>query len=316
MLGRVLEQLQYYGVREVIINLHHHAEQLARWLGDGRQWGMRLHLSHEAEILDTAGGIKRVETLLQGEPFLVCNADVLIDLDLQALWQWHCQRGALVTMVVRPDPAARAYGAVIVDSTQRVLQISGRPAAIQAIGRETIFTGVQVLSPEIFSWIPPACRMSTTADIYPALLAQGQAVYGYWHTGYWLDVGVPTRYLQAHRDVLNGMLGASWRGRLPAGSRIIDQHLSGAADRPYGALLPPVVLGPGVSLAPGAQVGPYTVLGAGCQVGTQAEIRNSVLWERVQVGDGARIYRSILGADVHVAAASVLSQAVHCILPV
>jgi NDP-sugar pyrophosphorylase family protein len=315
MLAHVLEQLGQHGIQEVIINLHHRAEQVRQWLGDGRQWGFRVHLSYEPEILGTAGGIKRVEQLLGEAPFLVLNADVLMNLDLQALWHWHCQQGAMVTMVVRPDPAARAYGAVLVDAAHRVVQINGRPTGVaQTVGHETVFTGMQVISPEVLAWIPPGRSVSTTAEIYPALVAQGEAVHGYGYTGYWMDIGAPGRYLQAHWDLLDGVLGGQWIRQLPPGSQVICQ------DRPlpegtHGVrLMPPVVLGPGVALAPGACVGPYAVVGTGCQIGARAVVCESVLWERVQVAEEARLHRCILGSGVQIPAASVLSTTVRCIL--
>ena len=316
MLGHILAQLQQQGWQEVVINLHHQAEPLAQWLGDGRRWGVRLHLSYEPEILETAGGIKRAEAWLGAAPFLVLNADVLIDLDLRAVWQWHCQRGAMVTMVVRPDPAARAYGAVMVDAASRVVGINGRPSATaETGGQETVFTGVQVLSPEVLAHIPPGRQVSTTADIYPALIAQGAAVYGYLHTGYWMDVGVPARYLQAHWDMLHGALGEQWYSRLPPGSHVIRHGTPPPAVAPGATIMPPVVLGPAVFLAPQACVGPYAVLGAGCQVAARAVVRDSVLWEQVRVAAGARVQQCILGDGVYVEADRVLNQTVQCILP-
>ena len=301
MLAHVLGQLQEQGVTEVIINLHYRASQIRQWLGTGTQWGLRLHLSYEPEILGTAGGIKRVEALLHGASFVVINADVLVDLDLRALWHWHCQRRALVTMVLRPDPAARAYGPVLVDATERVLCINGRPSDIDpGAGQEMVFTGIQVISPEVLQWIAPERHLSTTADIYPALLAQQQAVYGYRHTGYWMDVGVPERYRQAHWDMLNGALGAQWQHQLPSGSQYVWYDGAAHGRDNSVTITPPVLLGRNVALAPGACVGPYAVLGTGCQIGANAVVRESILWDNVRVAPGARLYRSILGAGVHV----------------
>jgi NDP-sugar pyrophosphorylase family protein len=316
MLAHVLEQLRQQDIHEVVINLHHQAAQLGQWLGDGQQWGLRLHLSYEPELLGTAGGIKRAEAWLHDAPFLVLNADVLIDLDLRAVWQWHCQHRAMVTMVVRPDPAAREYGAVIVDAADRVLHINGRPAmTAQAIGQETVFTGIQIVAPEVLARIPLGRSVSTTADVYPALLMQHKAVYGYCHTGYWMDVGVPERYLQAHWDMLDGVLGYQWVRRLPPGGQAVLYSAlplyppSGTGSNIRGTIVPPVVLGPDVVLAPGACVGPYAVLGAGCQVETGAMVRRSILWEHVQVAANAQVYRCILGTSVHVEAASILHNA-------
>src|SRR5215510_8752746 len=169
ILDHILAQLRRYGVRDVIINLHHQAEQLAQWLGDGSRWDVRLVFSFEPEILGTAGALKRVEPLLREAPFLVLNADVLMDVDLHALWHWHCERRALLTMVVRPDPAARAYGPVVVDTADRVRLINGRPPThAPAIGQETIFTGLQVVDPKVLEQIPPGRFIATASEVYPA----------------------------------------------------------------------------------------------------------------------------------------------------
>jgi mannose-1-phosphate guanylyltransferase len=311
MLAHILAQLQEQGVQEVIINLHHQATQIGQWLAQASPGRLRVRLSYEREILGTAGAIKRVEAWLHDAPLVVINADVLIALDLRALWQWHCQRHALVTMVVRRDAAAHTYGPVLVDAADRVRRINHRPRIdVPEAGQDTVFTGVQVISPEVLQYIAPECHLSTTADLYPLLIAQHQAVYGYRYAGYWLDVGTPERYRQAHWDVLNGALGEQWRYRLPPGGQVVWQagtarhHASGAT------LIPPVLMGHGVQLAPGACIGPYAVLGSGCQIGVKAMIRETVLGEGVRVGQEARLYRCILGTGVHVETPGLLSDVV------
>ena len=311
MLDHTLAQLQRYGIRDIIINLHHHAEQLAAWLGDGSRWGVHLSLSFEPEILGTAGALKRVEPWLRDAPFLVLNADVLLDVDLHALEHWHGQRQALVTMVVRPDPAAHSYGAVVLDDDDRVLLINGHPAThAQATGQETIFACVQMVDPQVLTRIPPNRFITTTADVYPALLERQEAVYGYRYTGYWIDIGAPERYLQAHWDLLDGVLGDQWVQRLPVGSRVVLRSDDTRLAAPGVTLIPPVVLGPGVALAPDVHLGPYAVLGAGCQLASGAVVRESILWDRVQVGAGAQVYGCTLASDIHVPAASTLVQVV------
>ena len=308
MLGHLLAQLRCQGVREAVINGHHLADRLAAWLGDGSRWGLRLVFAHEPEILGTAGALKNAAPLLRGAPFLVINADVLADVDLQALWTRHRERGALVTMVVRPDPAARDARPVVIDEWDRVRQINGRPETLDpSPGKEgTIFTGIQIVDPRVLDAIPANQFVSTTADTYPQLLQEGQPVLAHRHDGYWLDVGVPERYLQAHRDLLDGALGTSWRDRLPAGSRVVrgtgEQRMNDAT------LIPPVVLGAGVTLAAGARVGPYTVLGAGCCLGPGAEVRESVLGDHATVGAGAVLRRCIVGSGARVPSGQSLQE--------
>lgn len=300
ILDHILRQLQQARVNEVVINLHHQAEQLIQWLGDGRRWGMRLHLSPEEEILGTAGALKHAADWLQGEPFWLINADVLAHYDFATIWQWHCERDAMVTMVVRPDPAARQYGAVIVDGDDCVCQIAGRPSLeVPASGNETMFVGAQVVSPRVLDWIEPEQFVTTTGDVYPELIAAGERILGYPYGGYWMDVGVPQRYLQAHWDLIGGALGTDWRAALPAGTRVI---LDGddEAVRDGVKIVSPVVIGPGCEISPEAELGPYAVVGAECRVGRGAIVRESVLWDRAEIGEKAVVERSILGSDVQV----------------
>lgn len=296
ILAHLLAQLRRQGVREVVINGHHLADRLAAWLGDGGRWGLRLTFAHEAEILGTAGALKNAKAHLQGAPFLVINADVLVDFDLQSLWSWHRARGALVTMVVRPGLA----GPVTVDEYDRVRQINGRPqrmgAGLDCQGVD--FTGVQIVEPEVLDAIPAGRFVSTTVDTYPLLLQEGRPIFAYRHHGYWLDVGVPERYLRAHWDLLDGLLGAFWEEQLPAGSRILRGT---AAQRVGGAILhPPVVVGAGATLGHGARVGPYAVLGSGCRLGPNAAVSETVLGDGAAVGGGAVLRRCILAPGARV----------------
>ena len=300
MLGRLLTQLRCQGVREVVINGHHLADRLAAWLGDGSRWGLGLAFTHEAEILGTAGAMKNAAPHLQGAPFLVINADVLVQCDLRSLWAWHRAHGALVTMVVRPDPESRDSRPVMIDEHDHVRQINGRPQGTAA-GPEcegAVFTGIQVVEPEVLETIPENRFVSTTAETYPLLLQQGRPVFAYRHHGYWLDVGEPERYLQAHWDLLDGVLGASWEQHLPDGSQVVrgtaEQRADGAT------LAPPVVLGAGSTLGQGARIGPYAVLGAGCRLGPDAVVRESVLGDGSTVGGGAVLRGCILGPGARV----------------
>jgi mannose-1-phosphate guanylyltransferase len=312
MLGHLLTQLRQYHVHEVVINLHHHAEQLRQWIGDGRQWGFeQIHLSYEPDILGTAGAIKQAEAVLRDAPFGVINADVLADVNLEAVWQWHRQRQAVVTMVLRPDPDAHRYGPVVVDSDNRVCHINGQPVSNAHLpGEVMMFTGLQVLSPEIFAHIPSGQYSSTAAEIYPQLIADGASVYGYRHDGYWIDMGVPARYRQAHWDVLDGVFGGTltWA---PEGTHIIRRVEDMPAGWAHVTMTPPVVVGPHVELAANACLGPYAVLGANCHLEAGARVHESVLWDGVRVASNARVDRCILGAGVTVPANQVLSDVVH-----
>ncbi len=309
MLGRLLAQLRQYHVQEVVINLHHQADQIRQWVGDGRQWGFeRVHVSYEPEILGTAGAIKKVEAVLRDAPFWMINADVLTDVDLAAVWQWHRQRRALVTMVLRPDPDAHRYGPVVVDGDSRVCHINGQPETkTHLTGEAMMFTGLQVVSPQIFADIPPAQYISTTMGTYPMLIDRGAAVCGYRHEGYWMDIGVPQRYRQAHWDLLDGVLEGP--PLVPAGTWIIRRTEDIPADLAHVTIIPPVVVGPDVKLTPKTSIGPYVVMGTGCRLEPGAGVRESILWDDVRVGANARVDRCVFATGVVVKENQVVSDA-------
>lgn len=310
MLGHLLTQLRQYHVREVVINLHHHADQLRQWIGDGRQWGFeQIHLSYEPEILGTAGAIKQAEAVLRDAPFCVINADVLSDVDLAAVWQWHGQRQAAVTMVLRPDPEAHRYGPVVVDGDSRVCHINGRPETKAHLSGEVLmFTGIQVLSPEIFADIPSGQCISTAAETYPMLIGKEAGVYGYRHDGYWMDIGVPTRYRQAHWDMLDGVFTSGSRV-YPEGTHMISHVEDTPASWVHATIKPPVVIGPDVELAANACIGPYAVIGPGCRLEAGTRVCESVLWDGVRVEAGTQVERCILGTGVVVPENQMVSDA-------
>lgn len=310
LLEHILRQLQLWPVTEVVINVHHHAEQLQRWLGTGLGWGFPIHLSYEAEILGTAGALKHAALWLKDEPFVVINADVLAHFNLAAIWQAHCEGDAMVTMVLRDDPAARQFGAVMVDADNRIYQISGRPEIVTSLDCEAaMFACAQVVSPRVLDWIEPYQFVMTTSETYPALITAGEAVMAHRYSGYWIDVGIRERYLQAHWDFFDGWMGDAWKQYLPGGTQFILDDRAAAAS--VAQLIPPVVIGPRVDLAPDAMVGPYVVLGSDCHIGSGAVVRHSVLWDGVQVGSEAELIYSVIGADCRVDAASEVTDTLY-----
>jgi len=111
LLEIVLERLHAAGVNEVVINLHHFAKQIEAFLARRGNFGLTVYFSHEAELLDTGGGLKKAARWLAGDPedsFLIHNVDVLSDIDLPALMQAHRASGALATLAAKPRETSRA----------------------------------------------------------------------------------------------------------------------------------------------------------------------------------------------------------------
>jgi NDP-sugar pyrophosphorylase family protein len=179
-----LAVLREAGIREVLINLHHLGGQIRDALGDGSSYGMSIRYSEEHPILDTGGAIKKAESFLRDDTFVVINADTVIELRLEEVVAWHRDRRALATMVLRPDPQAARYGLIEIDPEQRVRRILGRPADARGQLEALMFTGVHVFEPRLFEFMGDG-RFGIIAATYPAMLAAGEPIFGYRFDGYW-----------------------------------------------------------------------------------------------------------------------------------
>lgn len=195
--------LRANGIREVILNVHYLGSMIEEALGDGSRWDMRIAYSHEPELLGTGGGLKAAEWFFERQPFLVMNGDTLIDLDVQALRDFHQAQGGIATLVLRDDPLAMQWGAVESDVQDRLLRINGQGAqeglAAPAV-TSRMFAGVHILHPSILDDAPKGKPFSII-DSYTRALAGGSRLLGFVHAGYWSDIGTVERYTQAQADV-------------------------------------------------------------------------------------------------------------------
>jgi len=115
------------------------------------------------------------------------------------------------------------------------------------------------------------------------------------HRGYWIDIGTPDKYLQAHRDILGGRLRVALAGEpLSGGWAHRDAMVEGVE------MTGPFYIGPGCQLAAGARIGPGAVLTESVRVATGAEIGDSVVWAGTEIGPGARLDGALIGADVRI----------------
>lgn len=212
MIEYALLLLRHYGIREVIINLHHFGEQIERHLGDGKRLGLEISYSEEPELLDTGGGLLKAKPFLEGEAFIAINTDALIDLNLAALIDFHDKMNAAATLVLRPDALADQYGSMDIDASSRICRFLDSKAPIQPSGptRKLMFTGVQILQPKVFDYMGDDARsqkFSTTRQTYPRMLCAGEALYGFCFDGFWQDLGTQERIQRAERSLALGQGG-------------------------------------------------------------------------------------------------------------
>jgi mannose-1-phosphate guanylyltransferase len=209
MIEYALLLLRYYGIREIIINLHHFGEQIEKHLGDGRQLGLELAYSIEPELLGTGGGLLKAKPFLQDGTFIVINTDALIDLNLAELIALHRQVSAAATLVLRPDENADQYGSMDIDVEGRIYRFLEAKAPTSSVGptRKLMFTGVQIFEPKVFRYMDAseaAQKFSTTMQTYPRMLQAGEALYGFCFEGFWQDLGTVERIKRTEERLRTG----------------------------------------------------------------------------------------------------------------
>jgi len=287
LLERTIELLRLANIQDIAVNVHHLPEQIIAHFGDGSKFGVNLHFSREEKIMGTAGGIKAVEGFLGDGTFLVINSDIIVNIDLDRVLAFHRERGSCLTLVVREDDSPKKYDPIEIQQDGRIVHFVGASSKnIPDNTRRVMFTGIQIMEPEIFSRIPEGKFYGTTEDVFPEMIAEGLPVFGYLHKDYWIDMGNREQYLQVHKDALDGKVS------LKTGLLKNSEGLS---------IVPPVIIGEGCCIEPNARIGPHAVLGNGCSVGNNSVVENSVLWDGVMVGSDCTVRRSILGSSVTLA---------------
>ncbi len=190
------------GVRRVVVNLHHMSDKIREYLGNGSRFGLAIDYSVEEVLQDTGGGIRDARKLLGQGTFITLNSDTIIDIDIAEVLAEHRQRRASATLVLREDSRKADFGIIETAHDGRVCTFLGlrAPAAGQAT-EALMYTGLQILEPRVFDFMPERGPFSVTRFTYPRMLEAGEAVYGHKFTGQWLTVGTPKELAEADRKL-------------------------------------------------------------------------------------------------------------------
>lgn len=195
LLQRNVEYLQQYGITNVIVNVHHFADQIIDAVKANNGWGSNITISDESnEVLETGGGLMKAKHLFPaGQKFITCNVDILTDLDLTALIAFHKKQKALISFGVTNRKTSRYF---LFDENNRLCgwqntKTGDEKIVIQKAGLvEKAYSCVVVFDPEIFNLIPFTGKFSLV-DVY-LQLAASHAILGYDHSGdKFVDVGKP-----------------------------------------------------------------------------------------------------------------------------
>jgi NDP-sugar pyrophosphorylase family protein len=208
LLEITIRRLAFFGVREVMVNVHHFADMVVDFLKDNRNFGMRIEISREDPLLDTGGGLKKASWFfLEGgeteQPFLLHNVDVISTIDLGQMLKLHGQNRALATLAVQERTTSRY---LLFDEANQLCGRragSDRPPEIVRTSRESrayAFCGVHVISPRLLPMMSEEGVFSIITS-YLRMAAEGQKIAAFRaDNSYWRDLGKPENIAQATKD--------------------------------------------------------------------------------------------------------------------
>jgi mannose-1-phosphate guanylyltransferase len=217
LLEITLSRLRTFGVREVIVNVHHFPEMVVDYLKTNENFGMRIEVSREDALLDTGGGLKKAayffleDSSRLDEPFILHNVDVLSTIDLGKMVQFHIEHQSLATLAVQERETSRYL--LFDQQLQLCGRLSGHDqqaefvrSSEQLLTQALAFSGIHVISPRIFAMMTEEGTFSIISS-YLQLSAKKETILAFRADEYyWRDLGRPQNVAQAEQDLKNNIV--------------------------------------------------------------------------------------------------------------
>ena len=284
MIEWVVGHLATHGVEEVGLSLGYRPDDFLNAYPDGQIAGIPYRVAVEPNPRGTAGAVRfATDEFGVDDTFLVLNGDVLTDLDITELIEFHRECQAEATIALQPVPDPSRFGVVSTSLDGQVKEFVEKPEAARAPSNN-VNAGTYVLEPSVIERIPGGIEVSIERETFPELARAG-TLYALPSSTYWLDTGTPEQFLEANLDVL-------------LGRRLRRAELSPAHVDPSAEVVDSVI-GIDSRIGAGAHI-QRSVLFRDCQVDAKASVVDSVLADSVYVGEGARLERCVIGCDQRV----------------
>jgi len=295
MMEHIVNLLKQYGFNRICSILYFQPEVITKYFGEGTDFDIQMEYQMATADFGTAGSVKNTEEKLKDEPFIIISGDVLTDFDLSEAIRFHREKKSMATMVLTRVTNPLEYGVVITADDGKIIRFLEKPSWGEVFS-DTINTGIYILEPEIFKYIPAKTEFDFSKNLFPLMLKEGLPLYGYIAEGYWKDIGNLEEYVLAHKNVLNGEVKLQIPGdRLNIIGRDVwvgkNSNISAKVKFKGG-----VIIGQNCVIEDGVDL-ENCVLGDGCVIKKNAKIKGGTLWDGVHVGEDAEIYESVISGN-------------------
>ncbi len=273
LVGYAAEYLARFGCNDVVVNLHHRPESVRRALGDGSRFGVRLQYVEEPEILGTSGALDNARALLIDDTFVVINGKLITDIDLNEALRTHRRTQAIATLILLPNINRERF--TIVETEDGLLKRFGNlpnPAVAVDEPAPLMFTGIQILEPRIFDYIPRGVFSHSVTDVYPQAMAAGEKIAAHVGAGKWFELSTIDRYLAISLRLLRERELRFWAGKgatVSAEAKVDEAILWDNVSIAPGASISRAVIGDDVTISEGEVITDAAVVRASLVTGKE-----------------------------------------------
>lgn len=257
LVGYVAEYVAQYGFKDVVVNLHHQPDSVKKALGDGADYGVNIHYTiEEPEILGTAGALDNARHLLEDDTFLIINGKIITDIDIAAAVETHKKSGALATMVLKENFGREKFTEVEVKNGQ-IKGFGDFPAREQDaadLEPPLMFTGIHILEPRVFEYIPRGVYSDIVPTFYNPAIADGEIIAAHVTQANWFELSTIPRYLDISLAMMHGETVCQGVGcTIADGARVQNSVLWDDVTVEEGAYLHRTIIGDGVKIKAGEE---------------------------------------------------------------
>ncbi|HRU74308.1 MAG TPA: sugar phosphate nucleotidyltransferase, partial [Caldisericia bacterium] len=296
ILHHIIKLLKKNGIKDLIIILYYQPELIKDYFKDGEKFGVNIKYIISDEDLGTCGATALAKDYLKDD-FLVISGDVLTDFNLSEIINFHLKKKSIATITLTRVSNPLQYGIVITNEDGKIVRFLEKPSWGEVFS-DTINTGIYILNPKIFDFVPEKKEFDFSKNLFPLLLKKELPIFGYISSGYWKDIGNVKEYKIAHEDIIKGQVEIEIEGE--RASRI-GSDIWMAEDckiKNIKNLLGTVVLGNNVKIGNSRIFNSF--IGDNVEIEDGVEISDSIIWENTKIKKECKISDSILCKKVFI----------------
>jgi mannose-1-phosphate guanylyltransferase len=299
VMEHIVRLLARHGFEQTIANLHWFPDLIEAHFGDGSALGIKLAYSPEEQLLGTSGGVRKAAGFL-GDSFLVISGDALTDIDLGKMRAFHESHDGVATLATKRVADTTQFGVAITGADGRIQGFQEKPDPAEALS-DLANCGIYMFRSEIFDFFPepgtskaagpgdPPGFADWAMDVFPRLLEGDVPFYSHEIDAYWNDIGNLEELRESTLDALAGAVAVEREGEL------VDGFRSGSPIADEGALVGPVLLGPGCEIADDVRIDGPSVIGDGVRVGAGSRLREVIALPDAEIPPGSLLIGAIAG---------------------